>query len=91
MGMDETYHQNVFDENMALIDTPLIASSNTHYSHHHHHHHKAVTYPYNLTAFQGGQTPTMENILIESTYEKQSMFFFNYYFNFNTFLFLLFP
>lgn len=61
MGVDDTYHQHLFDENMALIEMPLIAPVSTHYQHHQRHN---VYYPYNLTAFQNG--PSMDNVVIDT-------------------------
>ncbi|XP_055847713.1 uncharacterized protein LOC129913187 isoform X3 [Episyrphus balteatus] len=55
MGMDESYHQRVFEDNMALIDTPLIAPINTHYSSQHH---GVITYPFNVSDFQRSTLPT---------------------------------
>lgn len=45
MGMDDNYHK-ILDANMALVDTRLIAPSNSYYPHHHI---KTALYPYNLT------------------------------------------
>lgn len=45
MGMDDNYHK-ILDAHMALVDTPLIAPSNSYYPHHHI---KTALYPYNLT------------------------------------------
>lgn len=45
MGMDENYHK-LLDENMVLIDTPLIAPSNSYFRQHY----KTALYPYNITA-----------------------------------------
>lgn len=50
MGMDENYHK-LLDENMVLIDTPLIAPSNSYFRQHY----KTALYPYNITA------PTMSH------------------------------
>lgn len=61
MGVDDTYNQHLFDENMALIEMPLIAPVSTHYQHHQRHN---VYYPYNLTAFQTG--PSMDSIVIDT-------------------------
>ncbi|XP_055908653.1 uncharacterized protein LOC129943330 isoform X2 [Eupeodes corollae] len=55
MGMDESYHQRVFEDNMALIDTPLIAPINTHYTNQHH---GVITYPFNVSDFQRSTSPT---------------------------------
>ena len=48
--MDENYHK-LLDENMVLIDTPLIAPSNSYFRQHY----KTALYPYNITA------PTMSH------------------------------
>lgn len=45
MGMDENYSR-VLDENMALIESPLIAPSNSHFRQHY----KTALYPYNITS-----------------------------------------
>ncbi|XP_037912486.1 uncharacterized protein LOC119652430 isoform X2 [Hermetia illucens] len=66
IGMDDNYHQSVFDESMELIQTPLIAPSSTHYLHHH----KVVSYPYNITAFQGGNSP--KDTVITNYTDKKS-------------------
>lgn len=52
MGMDDSYSHRLWDDNMALVETPLILPANSHYSHHY----NAALYPYNLTAFQGGSS-----------------------------------
>lgn len=70
IGMDDNYHQSVFDESMELIQTPLIAPSSTHYLHHH----KVVSYPYNITAFQGGNSP--KDTVITNYTDKKSTFHF---------------
>ena len=43
--MDDNYHK-VLDENMALIETPLIAPSNSYYPQHY----RTALYPYNITS-----------------------------------------
>lgn len=45
MGMDENYSK-MLDENMALIETPLLAPSNSHFRQHY----KTALYPYNITS-----------------------------------------
>lgn len=45
MGMNENYSR-VLDENMALIESPLIAPSNSHFRQHY----KTALYPYNITS-----------------------------------------
>lgn len=45
MGMNENYSQ-MLDENMALIESPLIAPSNSHFRQHY----KTALYPYNITS-----------------------------------------
>lgn len=45
MGMDENYSK-ILDENMALIESPLIAPSNSHFRQHY----KTALYPYNITS-----------------------------------------
>lgn len=52
MGMDDSYQNTIWDENMAQIETPLILSPNSHYVHNQ----NMALYPYNLTAFQGGSS-----------------------------------
>lgn len=44
MGMNENYSR-ILDENMALIESPLIAPSNSHFRQHY----KTALYPYNIT------------------------------------------
>lgn len=46
MGMDDNYHR-LLDENMALVETPLIAPSNSYYPQHY----KTALYPYNITSY----------------------------------------
>lgn len=43
--MDENYSK-MLDENMALIESPLIAPSNSHFRQHY----KTALYPYNITS-----------------------------------------
>jgi hypothetical protein len=45
MGIDEIYSR-ILDENMAIIETPLIAPSNSYYRQHY----KTALYPYNISA-----------------------------------------
>lgn len=45
MGMDENYSR-MLDENMALIESPLIAPSNSFFRQHF----KTALYPYNITS-----------------------------------------
>jgi hypothetical protein len=45
MGMDDNFSR-ILDENMALIETPLIAPSNSHFRQHF----KTALYPYNITS-----------------------------------------
>jgi len=49
MGMDENYHR-LLDENMALIESPLIAPSNSHFRQHY----KTALYPYNVSVHTNG-------------------------------------
>lgn len=46
--MDDNYHR-LLDENMALVDTPLIAPSNSYFPQHY----KTALYPYNITSYHG--------------------------------------
>ncbi|XP_055716353.1 uncharacterized protein LOC129810103 isoform X4 [Phlebotomus papatasi] len=63
MGMDDNFHNRLFDENMVLVDTPLIAPPSSQYSNLY----TAGIYPYNLTAFQSGSSmSSMENMLIDT-------------------------
>uniref|UniRef100_A0A1B0CRK1 GDNF/GAS1 domain-containing protein n=2 Tax=Lutzomyia longipalpis TaxID=7200 RepID=A0A1B0CRK1_LUTLO len=63
MGMDDNFHNRLFDENMVLVDTPLIAPPSSQYSNLY----NAGIYPYNLTAFQSGSSmSSMENMLIDT-------------------------
>lgn len=56
MGMNENYSR-ILDENMALIESSLIAPSNSHFRQHF----KTALYPYNITSPTtqngGGYTP----------------------------------
>lgn len=63
--MDDNYHQHMFDENMALVEMPLIAPISSHYAHHRHNSY----YPYNLTGGHhgGGSVQSMENVIIAMT------------------------
>jgi hypothetical protein len=49
MGMSENYSR-ILDENMALIESPLIAPSNSHFRQHY----KTALYPYNITSSSHG-------------------------------------
>jgi hypothetical protein len=51
MGMDENYSK-MLDENMALIESPLVAPSNSHFRQHY----KTALYPYNITSHVTTQT-----------------------------------
>lgn len=48
MGMNENY-SHMLDENMALIESPLIAPANSHFRQHY----KTALYPYNITNHAG--------------------------------------
>lgn len=45
MGMDENYSK-MLDENMAQVDSPLVAPANSHFRQHY----KTALYPYNITS-----------------------------------------
>ncbi|GAB0094871.1 glial cell line-derived neurotrophic family receptor-like, isoform E [Sergentomyia squamirostris] len=63
MGTDDNFHNRLFDENMVLVETPLIAPPSSQYSNLY----TAGIYPYNLTAFQSGSSmSSMENMLIDT-------------------------
>jgi hypothetical protein len=49
MGMDENYSKSL-DENMAQIETALLAPSNSHFRQHY----KTSLYPYNTSQASGG-------------------------------------
>lgn len=49
MGMDDNYHRLLDEENMAFIETPLIAPSNSYFRQHY----KTALYPYNVTSHAG--------------------------------------
>lgn len=57
MGMDDTYSNRLWSDSMALVETPLILSANSHYNHHF----NTALYPYNLSAFQGGSGSSNSN------------------------------
>lgn len=58
--MDEHYSR-ILDENMALIESPLIAPSNSYYRQHY----KTALYPYNISAHSTFQTD------VDSSYDKE--------------------
>lgn len=57
MGMDDSYSNRLWSDSMALVETPLILSANSHYNHHF----NTPLYPYNLSAFQGGSGSSSSN------------------------------
>jgi hypothetical protein len=71
MGMEENYHK-LLDENMAKVNTPLIANINSYYPPHF----KTALYPYNITTYKDTVMPS--SIDINSTgfisWEKQSRY-----------------
>ena len=50
MGLDDSYHHRILDENAAMIETPLIGPLNSHIRQHF----KTALYPYNVTTASGG-------------------------------------
>ncbi|XP_055524975.1 uncharacterized protein LOC129718325 isoform X4 [Wyeomyia smithii] len=64
MGMDDNYHR-LLDQNMALIDTPLVAPAHAYFPHHY----KTALYPYNISGYHhqhqhglhGGHFGTVHN------------------------------
>lgn len=44
--MDESFHQRIFDDHMAIIDTPLVDSSKSYYPGSHN---NKYTYPFNMS------------------------------------------
>lgn len=55
--MDDSYSNRLWSDSMALVETPLILSANSHYNHHF----NTALYPYNLSAFQGGSGSSNSN------------------------------
>lgn len=51
MGVDENSLLRLLDENLGHVETPLVASSNSHYLHHQ----PTAVYPYNVTGFPGNK------------------------------------
>lgn len=49
MGLDDNYHHRMLDENIALIETPLVGPLNSHIRQHF----KTALYPYNITTASG--------------------------------------
>jgi hypothetical protein len=45
MGMDDNFHHRILDDNLAIIETPLIGPLNSHIRQHF----KTALYPYNVT------------------------------------------
>ncbi|XP_053698550.1 uncharacterized protein LOC128745501 [Sabethes cyaneus] len=64
MGMDDNYHR-LLDQNMALIDTPLVAPAHAYFPQHY----KTALYPYNISGYHhqhqhglhGGHFGTVHN------------------------------
>lgn len=50
MGLDDSYHHRILDENAAMIETPLVGPLNSHIRQHF----KTALYPYNITTASGG-------------------------------------
>lgn len=72
MGMNDRFHHILFDEQFALVVTPLIAPAITH-------NHHNIIYPYNLTTFEGtslilssSTTSTSGNKIDDKSREVQS-------------------
>lgn len=81
MEMDESFSR-ILDENMALIETPLIAPSNSYYRQHY----KTALYPYNISAHStqseviatydssSNDNGNIGDVGGENSYEKQSRY-----------------
>lgn len=86
MGMDEKLHQKIFEDNLSLIDTPLIATTtNTIYhpgagSSHSHKDLLPYPYPINLTEFYHRHNMAQEVTIIPDVIDTgigySSMFYF---------------
>lgn len=57
MGMDDSSMNRLWSDSMALVESPLVLSANSHYNHHF----NTALYPYNLSAFQGGSGSSNSN------------------------------
>lgn len=66
MGMDESFHQRVFDDHMAIIETPLVDSSKSYYPGSHN---NKYTYPFNMS----GQSHAGSDELTNNNNNFQSM------------------
>lgn len=62
MGMDDRYHQRILDQNLALIDTPLIATMTSHYPNQHH---SIPIYPFNVSNFRGNTPPSSSSTSLD--------------------------
>lgn len=66
MGMDENYSREL-DKNMALIETPLIAPSNSYYRQEY----KTAIYPYNISSAHSTLTEVVTYDSSSSSNDKE--------------------
>jgi hypothetical protein len=64
MGMNENYSR-ILDENMALIESPLIAPSNSNFRQHY----LTALYPYNITPSHGNMPVSNSGVFYASEHE----------------------
>lgn len=64
--MDESFHQRIFDDHMAIIETPLVDSSKSYYPGSHN---NKYAYPFNMS----GQFHAGSDDLTNNTNNFQSM------------------